>query len=249
MLAAPQFDFSKPSAAISFDLDETLIERDPPESKLFIEICQSAGIPLDDSHFNQIERFRQQFFSDMEFVSERFRRLGGKAFWQEYNRSVVGYLTSKVPNNRQIREITGTFQTSYDPKTTICPDVLNTLLVLSERNLPLGVLTSRPAWANLGIKLPSLAFELNKLGLSKFFSFKIDLLPGGFLKPHHKVFQSAASASGIRLEQLLHVGNDLYSDYMGATTAGAQAVLLDRHGAFPEVFCRISSMEELLFLI
>ena len=53
-------------------------------------------------------------------------------------------------------------------------------------------------------------------------------------KPARAIFAAAASALGVPLDQLCHVGDDLVADVRGAEAAGAQAIHLDRTGARPE---------------
>ncbi len=69
-------------------------------------------------------------------------------------------------------------------------------------------------------------------------------------KPHREIFDEALRVSGLKAEEVLHVGDSVISDVKGALTAGIRPVLLDRTG---KQTCSeaavIRSMGELLALI
>lgn len=68
----------------------------------------------------------------------------------------------------------------------------------------------------------------------------------GHEKPHPAIFQAALHAMNATAAESLYVG-DVYSvDYVGATSAGMQAVLFDVSGAYREQeFPRVESLREL----
>jgi len=49
-------------------------------------------------------------------------------------------------------------------------------------------------------------------------------------KPHREIFDEALRLSGLRAEEVLHVGDSVESDVEGARAAGIRPVLLDRKG-------------------
>lgn len=68
----------------------------------------------------------------------------------------------------------------------------------------------------------------------------------GHEKPHPAIFETALREMGVTAGESLYVG-DVYSvDYLGATSAGMQAVLFDVAGAYrDEGLPRVESLEEL----
>ena len=52
----------------------------------------------------------------------------------------------------------------------------------------------------------------------------------GYRKPSPLFFESIAELSGLPLDRILYVGDDLRNDYEGAFAAGMKAVLLDPSG-------------------
>lgn len=68
----------------------------------------------------------------------------------------------------------------------------------------------------------------------------------GYEKPHPEIFRQALQAMSAAPQESLYVG-DVYSvDYLGATGAGMQAVLMDYPGAYRDKnLPRVESLEEL----
>jgi HAD superfamily hydrolase (TIGR01509 family) len=72
----------------------------------------------------------------------------------------------------------------------------------------------------------------------------------GFEKPHPEIFRHALKSMNAAPEESLYVG-DVYSiDYLGATGAGMQAVLMDVPGAYRDKGVpRVESLEELQIIL
>jgi FMN phosphatase YigB (HAD superfamily) len=68
----------------------------------------------------------------------------------------------------------------------------------------------------------------------------------GYEKPHPEIFRRALESMDARAEESLYVG-DVYSvDYLGATGAGMQAMLMDVAGAYRDKgVARVGSLDEL----
>jgi putative hydrolase of the HAD superfamily len=87
---------------------------------------------------------------------------------------------------------------------------------------------------------------LKRSGIADCFATITDSGLVGYEKPHPAIFQAALQAMGAKPQESLYVG-DVYSvDYLGATQAGMQAILIDVSGAYREAgLPRIESLEEL----
>jgi putative hydrolase of the HAD superfamily len=72
----------------------------------------------------------------------------------------------------------------------------------------------------------------------------------GVEKPHPEIFRQALQAMNAAPDESVYVG-DLYSvDYLGATGAGMQAILMDVPGAYRDRGVpRVESLEELNSLL
>ncbi len=87
---------------------------------------------------------------------------------------------------------------------------------------------------------------LSRCGIADYFESITDSGIVGFEKPRPEIFESALKKMNARADESLYVG-DVYSvDYVGATRAGMDAVLLDVAGAYRDrELSRVQSLEQL----
>ena len=87
---------------------------------------------------------------------------------------------------------------------------------------------------------------LRRCGIAHCFRTITDSGLVGYEKPHPEIFRQALKSMNAAPEESLYVG-DVYSvDYLGATGAGMQAVLMDIPGAYRDKSVpRVASLEEL----
>jgi putative hydrolase of the HAD superfamily len=87
---------------------------------------------------------------------------------------------------------------------------------------------------------------LRRCGIARCFRTITDSGLVGYEKPHPEIFRQALKSMNAAPEESLYVG-DVYSvDYLGATGAGMQAVLMDIPGAYRDKGVpRVVSLEEL----
>ena len=118
------------------------------------------------------------------------------------------------------------FAAVYDHFTTaaaweLYPDVLPALTRLRGRGAVLGLIT------NYDTRVFPV---LDALGLTAMLSAVVIPAHVGAAKPDRAIFAHALVELGADAADAVHVGDDIDDDYRGATAAGLQAVLLDRHG-------------------
>ncbi|MYK99467.1 MAG: HAD family hydrolase [Gemmatimonadetes bacterium] len=70
-----------------------------------------------------------------------------------------------------------------------------------------------------------------RCGLEGRFAFVVFSQDVQIRKPDRRIFEIAAQRAGCPIEELLHVGDSLENDVMGAHGAGAKTVWLNREGA------------------
>jgi len=87
---------------------------------------------------------------------------------------------------------------------------------------------------------------LDRCGIAQCFRTITDSGLVGYEKPHPEIFRQALKSMNAAPEESLYVG-DVYSvDYLGATGAGMQAMLMDVAGAYRDKGApRVESLEEL----
>jgi FMN hydrolase / 5-amino-6-(5-phospho-D-ribitylamino)uracil phosphatase len=96
--------------------------------------------------------------------------------------------------------------------------------------------------------------QLGPVGVAHYFKHAINAVGVGVGKPDLKIFEAAAQALKLPREAVLHIGDDVSLDVLGALDAGMQAVWLNRQGKlWPHEHARptleITSLTELTALL
>ena len=81
---------------------------------------------------------------------------------------------------------------------------------------------------------------LEELTILDFFDVTVFSNEAGWLKPHPAIFRKASTQLCVPLSQMLHVGDDVVTDYEGARNAGAQALLVKKPSDLLDVIELIS---------
>ena len=127
----------------------------------------------------------------------------------------------------------------------IFPDAYPTLTALQERGLKVGAV-SNWVWS-----LPEL---LHTLDLVKHFDFIAASARIGYEKPHRRIFEWALEQADAEPSQVIHVGDHVDADVLGARAVGIDGVLIDRTHRYaiddvPDGTPVIGSLEDLLPIV
>ncbi|MFK0142651.1 HAD family hydrolase [Streptomyces murinus] len=127
----------------------------------------------------------------------------------DFSHPVLAQLTEVLERARRRAE---------DPQ--LYPDVPDTLATLRERGFALYAMTNA-----LGSSVPEHEPAVfRELLDGVFYSART-----GAIKPEPEAFAAVEVASGLRPEELLHVGDSVTADVRGASAAGWHSAWLDRH--------------------
>jgi HAD superfamily hydrolase (TIGR01509 family) len=99
------------------------------------------------------------------------------------------------------------------------PDIKETLTKLKGMGLKLGILS------NTFISAGSLDRQLEQLGILEFFPYRLYSYQFKFRKPDRRIFEAAIAKIGEPAENILFVGDRIYTDIRPALKAGMRAVL------------------------
>jgi putative hydrolase of the HAD superfamily len=127
----------------------------------------------------------------------------------------------------------------------IFPDAYPVLEGLQQRGLVVGAV-SNWVW-----NLPEL---LHALDLVQHFDFIAASARIGFEKPHPRIFEWALQRADVEPAAVIHVGDHVDADVLGARSVGIEGVLIDRAGRYrpddvPEGAAVIHSLDELLPIV
>jgi REG-2-like HAD superfamily hydrolase len=127
----------------------------------------------------------------------------------------------------------------------IFPDAYPALAALKDRGLTVGAV-SNWVW-----NLPEL---LHALDLVRHFDFIAASARIGFEKPHPRIFEWALEQAKVAPHEVVHVGDHVDADVLGARGVGIEGVLIDRNRRYaadevPDGVAVIGSLEELLPIV
>jgi putative hydrolase of the HAD superfamily len=127
----------------------------------------------------------------------------------------------------------------------VFPDAYPALTALRERGLTLGAV-SNWVW-----NLPEL---LHSLDLVSHFDFIAASARIGYEKPHPRIFEWALEQARVEPSAVIHVGDHVDADVLGARGVGIEGVLIDRRGRYapdevPEGTSVIRALDELVELV
>ena len=93
-----------------------------------------------------------------------------------------------------------------------------------------------PALEFLAARFPLVALsngnaDVRRIGIGRFFHASICAREFGVGKPDPRIFVAAAGAVEVQPEGVLHIGDDVMLDALGALNAGMQAAWLNRSDA------------------
>jgi len=155
----------------------------------------------------------------VDFYSEGFRRLGIT--------HDVTLAADKIRERFQCAE----FETLFD-------DVLPTLEALTQRGIPLGILSNFST---------NLEIVLRQVGIHHYFRFFVVSAVAGVEKPDPRIFDLTVRAANQPREKIVYIGDSVYHDIDGAQRAGMNAILVDRSNRHPEFDgARVCDLRELI---
>lgn len=197
----------QPVKALSFDLDDTLYDNQPvierAEALALAEMQQSYPCTANtDIRFWRKLR-RQLLQQQPELISDmgQLRRSGLELGFRQ-----LGMPATQIPQAVEL-----SFQRFYLYRSDfqVAAPIVQVLKKLAQK-LPLVAITN----GNV---------DLQAIGISDHFSFSLHASLQQPMKPHPCMFQLAAEKLQLPAGQILHIGDNLEKDVMGAKNAGFQA--------------------------
>jgi putative hydrolase of the HAD superfamily len=212
------------TTGVFFDVGNTLLYPYPSVSEVCREILASEGhardldaidalMPLVDAYYE--DRYRDD---DTFWTSEG----GTSDVWIGMYSLLCRELGIADEAERLAQRV---YREFGDPRRwRAYDDVLPALARLKRRGMKVGIIS------NWDRRLETL---LVGLGLGPALDTIVSSAAVGLHKPDPRIFALASERMGVAPGDAVHVGDHHYADILGATAAGMQAVLIDRHGGDP----------------
>jgi HAD superfamily hydrolase (TIGR01549 family) len=216
--------------AVLFDAGNTLVYVDP---RRLLDIFDAGGVPTD------LERLRKGELLARRRLHERVadgRNGTEPELWREYFGSL---LRQGGADEAALPELAHRLRETHARAhlwTWVEPDTPYALQSLLDGGYRLGVVSNADG---------RIEGVLEDVGLRRYFEFVVDSEVVGVEKPDPRIFLEASDRLGLEADACLYVG-DLYSvDYLGATRAGMDAVLLDPLSLHGERAPTVATLSEL----
>jgi HAD superfamily hydrolase (TIGR01549 family) len=257
LASSPRPDGWSAVVAVSFDLDDTLWPTLPPivaAGEALAESLKEELPKVAESGYAEREKLRESMrelmgrepllahdYTEMRRVSllqaaELLNESGGLAEqppprapprypgqpMTEAHLRVQKILEEQKRRRAEAREravgrVIDTFvRARSDVESHLFEDVAPSLAALRDAGLRVGSLTN----GNADVRLHP--------NISKLFGFAANAAEAGASKPHPAPFWHAAHAAGCKPAELVHIGDDVTTDLIGALGAGCRAILLTR---------------------
>ena len=198
--------------AVLFDLGGTLIKtaRIP---EIIKKILSLYGI---ERSLPEIECAHRK--AESQVVLEDYR-LPYMKFWAKWNKMIL--LELNITRNIEVlsRLIVELWWDHADVE--LYPDVEETIRRLREKKIKMGIVKN-------GFK-KDVDEVLKRVRLPKVFDTIVGVDSVGKPKPHKEIFLYAVKKLAVKPFQTLFIGDSIEMDYMGATEAGLNALLIDRN--------------------
>lgn len=234
---------SQPIRAILFDLDGTLRFNRPNFNDIVVKYATEYGAVDTRKNRSRAERWLHYYWAqspdallDQEIYGDQ-----SKAFWENHTRRYLIAFGLTPDRAAQVAsEIYSRMNAEYKPQSWVPPDVFEALLELRNAGYLIGIVSNRNKPLN---------DELNTLGLEGYIDFNLTAGEANSWKPDPGIFLDAVNRLQILPSEALYVGDNYYSDVIGATNAGLHPVLLDPEGTFADVECDvIRKLDELIHI-
>lgn len=227
---------------ISFDAGFTLIYTDPPVGEMYAGMAGHLGYSFngEDIHSRFMETFKNKNSLNREKRVDNALADEERSYewWKEIFKESIGDLLPPGDLEKMFKVCFEEY--AKGDYWRLFPDVEQTLTALRSRGYRLVVLSN---WDH------RLNQTLKELGLNRFFEKIYISTLIGFAKPDPGAFRYVIEDLNVPAEVILHVGDTLEEDILGARHAGVRAVCIDRKERYRskrDQIPMISTLAELL---
>lgn len=225
--------------AIFFDFFNTLACYQPPREQVYINICGEHGIHVEEKALFKSLPLADTFWRDENRRHPIDKRTQEEktAFWTEYAIKALKGAGVEINRDLALKILSKMQQMKWEFKAF--DDVSNTLKMLKDRGLTLGLIS------NVGQDMQK---TFKELGLQPYLDYYVTSLEVGFDKPRPEIFQAALQKAKVNPEEVIYVGDQYELDIVGARGVGMKAILIDRKRWSTDITdCpRIQSLAEIM---
>ncbi len=215
--------------AVLFDLDGTVRLNSPSSHEAALRVITELGYQIDGETRRAIIRWEHAYWADRDQVQHDKQRCPDPlCFWSSYFARYVNVLHLPAESAGNAAQSLGRyFAEEYRPTGRLASGTRDVLLRLRSKGMILGLVSNRFE------PLTGVAIDL---GILEYFHFTLAAGQIGSWKPDPIIFEKAlALAGGVSPTEAIYIGDNYYTDIIGAHRLGIRPILLDEHQAFREI--------------
>ena len=218
--------------AIFYDLDGTLRINHPAGRNFFADHAVGLGLPVHPEIRRKAGQWEHYYWAESSELHADLQNFPDqKLFWANYNyRQIVALGALPEQAHALAPQLSAYMDESYRPADILMDGLAETLTILRERGLTLGVISNRHQ---------PFGDYLKELGISDYFDFSLAAGEVNSWKPDKEIFLHALRLTGMDAQNTIYVGDNYYADVLGARNAGLNPVLIDPDGLFESPDCPI----------
>jgi len=226
--------------ALLFDLDGTLIHQHPSSLDMLFTILNEFGIPLMSTAHRDTLQFIFQYWANPDQLEQDLKKFGEftDEFWTYY---LLKKLQAAGLDEIQSADLAPVIQPildeRYHPEMTVMDDVKPTLKNLRAKGYTMGLVSNRSNPVD---------DVMEELGFKPYFDFYFTAGEINSWKPDQRIFEHAIYLASSNKEETAYIGDNYYTDIVGARNAGLHPILIDPRNTFPDADCQVITMIESL---
>jgi len=233
-----------PINTILFDFDGTLRHDQPEPARMIAAYLAVNGVEIDPDTYRRARRWEHYYWGRSPELAEDKEKFGemDDRFWTNYiQRNLIAFDCSNETAAQFSPGVAAHMQDEYRPEDWVPPDTLPTLDALKGSGYKLALVSNRREPCH---------DRLEQVGLDGFFDMVLVAGEIDCWKPEPGIFHEALIRLDASPSQTAHIGDNFYTDVLGAQNAGLQPVLYDPEEVFPNPGCPvIQSLEGVLDLL
>ena len=216
-----------------FDLDGTLTFQHPSSLDILFTILDEHKIPLMATAHRDTLQFVYQYWANSEDVAQDMEIYGEFTdnFWIQYlKRKLWAAGLTELQALDLAPIIQPILRERHQPVKMVSEDVKPTLKKLRSFGYIMGLVTNRSAPVDE---------ELEEYGFLPYFDFYFTAGEIKSWKPDPEIFEHALFLAGSTPEETTYIGDNYYTDILGARNSGLYPILFDPRNTFPDADCQV----------
>jgi len=216
-----------------FDLDGTLTHQHPTSLDVLFTILDEHLIPIMATAHRSTLQFIYQYWANSDEFIQDIEMYGDftEQFWIHYLKRklwAAGLTELQAANLAPI--IQPELDERYQPEKMVLDDVRPTLKSLRGKGYLMGLVSNRSI---------SIEEEVDELGFLPYFDFCFAAGDVNSWKPAAGIFEHALYLAESSPENTAYIGDNYYTDILGARAVGIYPILFDPRNTFPDADCQV----------